>query len=165
MIGYKKPECSLIAPRFDTGIKFADPNNPNPENVLFGGGVRAGVRWDGTFYRDQVRYPAGGDRFWCSYFKPGSAPGIKNGYWINFGKGWAHLHNDDPAQVRQGAAQSLDYDSAAGQWVLLVQATQYVTHEIIEVWRGIKQGGNDPTGTYTRISGLDPLASLTIEAV
>ena len=29
---------------------------------------------------------------------------------------------------------------------------------------GTKTGGNDPVGTYERTSGLDPIASLTIEA-
>jgi len=32
------------------------------------------------------------------------------------------------------------------------------------VWTGIKQGGNDPTGTYTRVTGCDPLATMTVEA-
>jgi len=33
------------------------------------------------------------------------------------------------------------------------------------VWEGVKDGGNDPSGTCTRIAGCDPLASLVIEAV
>ena len=89
----------------------------------------------------------------------------KNSYWINFGRSFAHLHNDDPAQILTGAAQRLYYDTSAGQWVLVIQATQYVTAAVIEVWRGVKQGGNDPTGVYTRVSGCDPTATFTVESV
>ena len=28
----------------------------------------------------------------------------------------------------------------------------------------MKQGGDDPTGTYTRVDGCDPVATLLIEA-
>ena len=133
--------------------------------MLWGGGVRAGVTWDGTLYRDATRYPIGGQYFWCSYFKPGSHAGIQQGYWINFGKGWSHLHNDDPAQLPAGASQRVFWDMNAGHWALRIEATQYVTHAVIPVWVGVKAGGNDPTGVYTRISGCDPTATLTIEAL
>jgi len=33
----------------------------------------------------------------------------------------------------------------------------------VEVWTGVKPGGDDPTGLFTRVSGCDPLASLMIE--
>ncbi len=39
----------------------------------------------------------------------------------------------------------------------------FVTLAVVEVWTGVKEGGDDPAGIYTRISGLDPLAQLTIE--
>ena len=52
-----------------------------------------------------------------------------------------------------------------GHWVLLIEAIQYVTAAVVEVWRGIKQGGNDPTGTYTRVTGCNPAATLTVESV
>ena len=45
-----------------------------------------------------------------------------------------------------------------------ILATKFVTHEVIKVWAGTKTGGSDPTGTYTRDSGLDPVATLTVEA-
>ena len=35
---------------------------------------------------------------------------------------------------------------------------------VVNVWTGIKPAGNDPVGDYTRITGCDPTASLTIEA-
>ncbi|MCX6908602.1 MAG: hypothetical protein NTY01_11235 [Verrucomicrobia bacterium] len=35
---------------------------------------------------------------------------------------------------------------------------------VVQVWAGVKSGGNDPAGLYTRLSGCDPLASLTVEA-
>ena len=113
------------------------------------------------------RYSQSGSLFWCSYFKPGSAPGEKQGYWINFGKGWSHLQNDDPAQILAGASQRLFWDSsqAAGHWVLRIEATQYVTHAVIPVWVGVKTAGNDPVGEYTRVAGCDPLGTVTIEAV
>ena len=164
LVGAAKPGCDLLLPHFDSGLRFADPNNPLPDDPLWGGGVRAGVTWDGTFYRDLARYAAGGQLFWCAYLKPGSAPGIKNGYWLNFGSGWSHLQNDDPAQLLAGASQRTFYDTAAGQWKLVIEATMFVTLAVVEVWTGVKHGGTDPVGTYTRISGCDPLASLTIEA-
>ena len=164
LIGTKKPECNVLPPKFDSGLKWPDKNNPQPDDLLWGGGVRGGLWWDGTLYRDVVRYPAGGQLFWCSYFKPGSSSGIKNGYWINFGHSFSHLHNDDPAQLLTGAAQRLYYDTAAGHWVLLIEATQYVTAAVVEVWRGTKAGGNDPVGTYTRIAGCDPTPTLAVEA-
>ncbi len=125
--------------------------------------------------------------FWASYLKPGTAAGMENGYWINFGSGWSHLHNDNPAEILIGASQKLFWEPAVagggdagsspagqpgstppattGQWKLVIQATKFVTHEVIEVWAGTKAGGTDPTGTYTRTSGLDPVATLTVEAV
>jgi len=48
---------------------------------------------------------------------------------------------------------------------LIVEATMFVTNETVLVWAGVKSGGNDPTGVYARVDGLDPLASLTVEAV
>ena len=90
---------------------------------------------------------------------------MKNGYWLNFGSGWSHLHNDNPAEILTGAAQRLSFDAAANHWQLVIQATQFVTHEVMDVWTGTKTGGNDPTGPYTRLSGCDPAAMLTIEAV
>ena len=40
----------------------------------------------------------------------------------------------------------------------------FVTYAVVNVWTGVKQGGDDPTGTYTRVDGCDPLATLMIEA-
>jgi len=161
----KTPGCLVIAAKWGSGIKFPDKNNPQPTDLLWNGGVTAGVWWDGTFYRDLTRYNAGGPLHWCSYFKPGSGPGNKNGYWINFGCAYSHLLNDDPAQLLAGASQRLYYDTATAQWTLVIQATDYVTYEVREVWHGTKAGGNDPVGTYTRQSGCDPLATLTVGAV
>jgi len=164
LVGAAKPGCDLLLPHFDSGLRWPDGNNPQPGDWCWDGGVAGGVTWDGTFYRDLARYAAGGQLFWCAYLKPGSAPGIKNGYWLNFGSGWSHLQNDDPAQLLAGASQRTFYDTAAGQWKLVIEATMFVTLAVVEVWTGVKHGGTDPVGTYTRISGCDPLASLTIEA-
>jgi hypothetical protein len=164
LVGAAKPGCDLLLPHFDSGLRWADKNNPQPDDPLWGGGVRAGVTWDGTFYRDLTRFANSGPLFWCAYLKPGSAPGIKNGYWLNLGSGWSHLCNDDPAQLLAGASQRIFYDTAAGQWTLVIEATMFVTLAVVEVWRGEKSGGTDPVGTYTRISGCDPLAALAIEA-
>ena len=153
-----------MPPKWDSGLKWPDPNNPLPTDLLWGGGVRGGLWWDGTLYRDATRYPAGGPLFWCTYFKPGSGPGIKNGYWINFGRSYAHLHGDDPAQVLNGASQRLYWKADKGEWRLVIEATQYVTEATVLVWEGVKHAGNDPTGAYTRVAGIDPLASLSIEA-
>lgn len=174
------PECNVLRPKFDSGLKWPDKNNPKPEDFCWDRGVSGGIRWDGTFHRDAARYPAGGQLFWSSYFRPGSEPGIKKGYWINFGSGWSHLHNDNPAEILTGASQKLFWEpvaggvdpggpaspppAATGTWKLVIQATKFVTHEIIDVWTGTKSGGNDPIGTYTRQSGLDPLATLAVEA-
>jgi len=164
LVGAAKPECDLLLPHFDSGLRWADANNPQPDDWLMDGGVRAGVTWDGTFYRDLNRYANSGSLFWSAYLKPGSAPGIKNGFWFNFGSGWSHLANDDPAQLLAGASQRIYFDTAAGQWKLVIEATMFVTNAVVEVWTGVKAGGTDPVGTYTRISGCDPLASLTVEA-
>ena len=166
-------------------MKFPDKNNPQPTDVLWGGGVRAGLKWDGTFYRDLLRYSAGGPLFWSAYFKPGSTPGNKNGYWFNFGSGWSHLANDDPTQILTGASQRLFWEaphpaasrpasplggeaassvSGEGQWKLVIEATMFVTYAVVNVWTGFKQSGNAPTGAYTRITGCDPVATLSVEA-
>lgn len=50
-------------------------------------------------------------------------------------------------------------------WKLVIQATKFVTLELVDVWTGTKAGGNDPVGIYTRTTGLDPLATLTVEPV
>ena len=136
-----------------------------PDDPLWGAGVAGGVKWDGTFYRDLIRYLAGGEHFWSSYFKPGSLPGIKLGYWFNFGSGWSHLASDDPAQILAGASQRLVWDMGVGRWELVIEATMFVTYAVVNVWTGIKQGGNDPTGDYVRLSGCDPAATLSVEAL
>ena len=126
--------------------------------------MAGGVKWDGAFYRDLSRYNASGQFFWCAYLKPGSGPGIKNGFWINYGSGWCHLANDDPAQILTGASQRLSYDGVAGNWKLVIEATMFVTYAVVDVWTGTKQGGNDPVGVYTRVTGCDPTATLAVEA-
>jgi hypothetical protein len=164
LVGAARPGCDLLLPHFDSGLRWADASNPQPDDPLWDGGVFGGVRWDGTFYRDLTRHASSGPLFWCAYLKPGSAPGIKNGYWLNFGSGWSHLANDDPAQLLAGASQRIFYDPATQQWNLVIEATMFVTLTVVEVWTGVKHGGTDPVGTFTRISGCDPLAALTIEA-
>jgi hypothetical protein len=164
LVGAARPECNVLLPHFDSGLKWPDKNNPLPDDPLWGGGVRAGVRWDGTFYRDLVRYPAGGANFWSAYLKPGSAPGNGNGYWLNFGSGWAHLCNDDPAQINAGASPRLYFDLVLQQWTLVIEATLFVTLAVVDVWTGVKVGGTDPVGIYTRVSGCDPVATLRVES-
>ena len=159
-----KPACLVIAAKWGSGLKWPDPNNPQPTDLLWGGGVTAGLWWDGTVYRDLARYPAGGPLHWCSYFKPGTGPGPQNGYWINFGCAYSHLAHDDPAQLLTGAAQRLYYDSATAQWMLVIQATDYITNAVRDVWTGSKAGGPDPVGPYTRVTGCDPLATVTVAA-
>lgn len=155
-------ECDLLAPHWDQeGLTWADEDNPKLDDWLWDGGVAAGIPWDGTFYRDLSRYSGSGELFWASYLKPGTAPGMNNGYWINFGSGWSHLHNDNPAEILTGASQKIFWE--AGAWHLVIQATKFVTYEIINVWTGTKTGGNDPTGTYARVSGLDPQVKIVIE--
>ena len=146
-------------------MKWPDNNNPLPTDPLWGAGVRGGIKWDGTFYRDATRYPAGGQLFWSSYFKPGSTPGIKLGYWFNFGSGWSHLANDDPAQILTGASQRIYWDSTTGRWSLVIEANMFVTYAVVNVWTGQKPAGTDPVGNYTRIAGCDPLTLLTVEAM
>ena len=165
LVGAAKPGCDVLLPHYDSGLKWPDSNNPQPTDVLWGGGVRAGIDWDGTFYRDTGKYPAGGSLFWSSYFKPGSAPGIKLGYWFNFGSGWSHLANDDPAQILTGASQRIFYDNVAGHWSLVIEATMFVTYAVVNVWTGSKPSGNDPIGQYTRVSGCDPVAVLAVEVL
>jgi len=124
--------------------------------------VRAGLTWDGTFYRDLSRYAASGELFWCAYAKPGSGPGEKNGYWFNFGGGWCHLAGDDFAQILTGAAPRLFWDSSAGSWKLVIEATMFVTGAVVNVWTGTKVAGNGPVGEYTRVAGCDPLAAVSV---
>jgi len=54
LVGAAKPECNVLLPHFDSGLKWPDSNNPRPDDPLWGGGVRAGVRWDGTFYPEKL---------------------------------------------------------------------------------------------------------------
>ena len=150
--------------RYNSGLKWPDPNNPLPTDFLWGGGVRAGRPWDGTFYRDATRYPAGGQLFWSPYLKPGSGPGLQNGYWFNFGKGFCHLANDDPAQMRTGACSRLEWDSSGGHWQLVIDATAHVTAAVVNVWTGRKSAGTDPTGAYSRVAGCDPVPLLAVAA-
>ena len=89
---------------------------------------------------------------------------MQGGFWINFGYGWSHLLNDDLAQMLGGASQKLFYDSAAGHWKMVIEATMFVTLVVVDVWTGVKPGGGDPVGTFTRVSGLDPVATLSVEA-
>ena len=88
-------------------MKWPDQTNPRPEDFRWGAGVRAGRKWDGTFYRDLTRYPAGGALFWSAYFQPGSGPGNQHGFWLNYGAGWSHLANDDCTQILTGASQRI----------------------------------------------------------
>ena len=164
LIGAARPSCDLLLPHFDSGLRWADKNNPKPDDPLWDGGVLGGVTWDGTFYRDLTRFASSGPLFWSAYLKPGSAPGIKKGYWLNFGSGWSHLCNDSLMQMPAGASPRLYFDALAGDWKLVIEATMFVTGAVVNVWTGSKSGGTDPIGTFTRISGCDPLASLTIEA-
>jgi hypothetical protein len=52
----------------------------------------------------------------------------------------------------------------AGNWKLVIEATMFVTYAVVDVWTGTKQGGNDPVGVYTRVTGCDPTATLAVEA-
>jgi len=179
------PECELLLPHYDSGLKWADSNHPQPGDWLWGGGVRGGLPWDGTFYRDLSRYAAGGQFFWSIYLKPGSSSGIQNGYWYNFGSGWCHLAGDDLNQMLTGAAPRLFWESphrslgspplppgerpdaertGEGRWKLVIEATFFVTGAVVEVWTGMKAGGNDPTGIYTRVTGRDPTQTLSVES-
>jgi hypothetical protein len=54
---------------------------------------------------------------------------------------------------------------ATGNWKLVIEATMFVTYAVANVWTGIKSGGYDLTSTYTRISGCDPTATLTVEVL
>lgn len=164
LVGAARPECDLLLPHWDSGLRWADANNLQPDDPCWDGGVAGGVTWDGTFYRDLNRFAGSGPLFWSAYLKPGSAPGMKGGYWLNFGSGWAHLCNDDPAQLSAGASPRLYFDPVSSQWMLVIEATLFVTGAVVEVWTGRKSGGSDPVGVYTRVSGCDPAATLSVEA-
>ena len=75
------------------------------------------------------------------------------------------LANDDFAQILTGASQRILYDSVAGHWKLVIEATMFVTYAVVDVWSGFKQGGNDPVGQYTSQTGCDPAAKLTVESI
>jgi hypothetical protein len=64
-----------------------------------------------------------------------------------------------PAGTKE-ARQSL----APPQWKLIIEATKFVIYETILVWSGVKSGGNDPSGAYTRLAGCDPTESFSVEA-
>lgn len=165
LIGGTSPECDLLLPHYDSGLTWPDENNPQPDDPLWDGGVRAGVRWDGTFWRDLARYAGSGPFFWSAYLKPGTGPGNGNGYWLNFGSGWCHLANDNPAQILTGAAPRLYYDTVAGHWKLVIEATMFVTGATVNVWTGMKPFSPDPVGQYTRLAGCDPTAAVIVEAL
>jgi hypothetical protein len=46
----------------------------------------------------------------------------------------------------------------------VVEATMFVSCATVLVWSGVKSGGNDPTGVYTRTDGLDTTGMLSVEA-
>jgi hypothetical protein len=48
------------------------------------------------------------------------------------GQRWTHPHNDNPAEIRTGAPHKIFWE--AGAWLLVIQATKFVTLEIINVW-------------------------------
>ena len=85
---------------------------------------------------------------------------MKNGFWLNFGSGWSHLANDDFSQLLSGASQRIYFE--AGKWMLVIEATMFVTGEVVDVWTGMKAGGNDPVGDYTRLSGYDLTVMLSV---
>jgi hypothetical protein len=64
-----------------------------------------------------------------------------------------------------GASPRIYFNTDAGEWRLVIEATQFVTNAVVNVWTGAKAGGGDPAGVYQRVSGCDPLASLTVAAV
>jgi hypothetical protein len=165
LVGGQSPECDVLLPHFDSDLTWPDPNDPQPDDPLWDGGVAGGVTWDGAFWRDMARYAAGGPLFWSAYLKAGTGPGSGNGYWLNFGQGWAHLAQDDPARMLEGASPRLFHDAVAGHWRLVIEATEFVTGAVIEVWSGGKFTGNDPAGEYLRMGGCDPTAQLVVEAV
>jgi len=39
----------------------------------------------------------------------------------------------------------------------------FVTYAVVNVWTGIKPSGNDPIGEYVRVTGCDPMATLSVE--
>ena len=158
------PESDVLRPHFDSGLTLGDENNVQPGDWCLDAGVAGGVKWDGTFFRDLARYNGSGPLFWSSYLKAGTVPGMQGGFWLNFGFGWSHLHNDNPAEILTGASQKLFFDTAAGHWTLTIEATMFVTLAVVNVWTGTKSGGSDPVGSYARTAGLDPAAMLTIVA-
>ena len=38
------PECDLLKPHWDSGLKWPDPNNPRPDDLLWGPGVAGGIK-------------------------------------------------------------------------------------------------------------------------
>jgi hypothetical protein len=48
---------------------------------------------------------------------------------------------------------------------MVIEAIIFVTGEVVLVWSGVKTGGNDPCGVYTRTAGCDPTPTLTVENV
>ena len=88
----------------------------------------------------------------------------------------AHLTNDNlaivlecpsPGRFAPGLSPGGEAASTAsgeGDWKLVIEATMFMTGALANVWTGIKQAGNDPTGVYARITGCDPTATLTVEA-
>lgn len=67
-------------------------------------------------------------------------------------------------QILSGALPRIYYDPGTGAWRLVIEATMFVTNAVVEVWNGVKAGGNDPAGIYPRVSGCDSLVVLTVEA-
>ncbi|MBI5687510.1 MAG: hypothetical protein HZC54_20760 [Verrucomicrobia bacterium] len=46
-----------------------------------------------------------------------------------------------------------------------MEATKFVTYKAVLVWSAVKVGGNDPSGVYARVGGLDTTGTLTVETV
>ncbi|MCX6909129.1 MAG: hypothetical protein NTY01_13955 [Verrucomicrobia bacterium] len=76
-----------------------------------------------------------------------------------------HSKNHCPAPQEQKQPRVSSTTPPPRNEKLIVEATMSVTNEVVLVWSGVKTGGNDPAGLYTRVDGLDPLALLTVEAV
>jgi hypothetical protein len=53
-----------------------------------------------------------------------------------------------PSRGADGSTNAASGDAAynSGYWKLIIEATMFVTYEVVNVWTGVKSGGNDPVG-------------------
>ena len=127
LIGAARPDCDLLRPHYDSGLKWPDKNNPQPDDPLWDAGVAGGVRGTAPSIATSPGTPPAANCSGAPTSSPAPAPATRTATGSTSVPAGAHLANDDPPQILTGAATRLYYDTVAGHWKLVIEATMFVT--------------------------------------